>query len=64
MTFAEKCRHYRTALNFTQAQVAALTGISKRTYLYYEQGEKFLPERLKPLRQKSTILIVDFCHLP
>ena len=26
--------------------------------------KKFLPERLKPLRQKSTILIVDFCHLP
>ena len=26
--------------------------------------KNFLPERLKPLRQKSTILIVDFCHLP
>ena len=45
MTFAEKCRHYRTALNLTQAQVATLTGISKRTYLYYEQGEKFPRKR-------------------
>ena len=26
--------------------------------------KNILPERLKPLRQKSTILIVAFCHLP
>lgn len=48
MTFGEKCRKYRTALGLTQEQTAKSAGISRRTYSYYESGQKYP-------RQKETV---------
>ena len=62
MTFAEKCRKYRTAMRLTQEQVAAAVGISKRTYIYYETGEKF-PRRLETARRLAEFFGVEINEL-
>lgn len=62
MTFAEKCRKFRTAKRLTQEQVALAIGISKRTYIYYETGEKF-PRRLETVEKLAELFGVDVNEL-
>lgn len=35
-----RLREQREALGYTQAQLAAKTGVATRTYIYYERGER------------------------
>ena len=62
MTFAEKCRSYTTAKRLTQEEVAAAVGISKRTYIYYETGEK-LPRRLETAEKLARLFGVELNEL-
>ncbi|MBP3270846.1 MAG: helix-turn-helix transcriptional regulator [Ruminococcus sp.] len=40
MTFGEKLRHIRVGMRKTQAEVAAAIGVSSRTIILYEQGQR------------------------
>ncbi len=58
MTFGEKCRKFRTQRKLTQEQVATAVGISKRTYTYYESGEKY-PRRVETIQKLADFFAVD-----
>ncbi len=53
MTFGEKCKKYRTEQKLTQEEVAAAVGISRRTYINYETGNK-LPRNAKTVDQLAA----------
>ena len=54
MNFGEKCRKYRTEKKMTQEEVARAAGISKRTYIYYETGNKY-PRKIETAKKLASI---------
>lgn len=58
MTFGEKLRYYRTQKRMTQFETAKAAGISRRTYLYYESGEKY-PRSRDTIRVLADIFGVE-----
>ena len=62
MTFGEKCRKYRTAKNMTQEETAKAVGLSKRTYLYYESGEK-MPRKRETIQKLADCFGVNINQL-
>lgn len=61
MTFGEKVLKARTTLNLTQAELAALTGISERSLYTYEQGD-IIP-RKSNLEKLAKALHVSVTYL-
>lgn len=62
MTFAEKCRKLRTEKNLTQEEAAAAADISRRTYIYYESGQK-LPRTKATVNKLAELFGVDSNYL-
>ena len=62
MKFGEKLRERRREKGLTQAQLAELAGISKRTVIYYEQGQTYPQNRLV-YRKLADALGVDADYL-
>lgn len=62
MTFAEKCKKYRTQKRLTQQQTASLAGISKRAYVYYESGKK-VPRKLETIKKLADLFGVELNEL-
>ena len=58
MTFGKKKKKYRQLKKLTQAQVAEAVGISKRTYIYYELGQKY-PRRASTLYRLAELFGID-----
>ncbi|HEX8127287.1 MAG TPA: helix-turn-helix domain-containing protein [Allosphingosinicella sp.] len=46
-----QCRMARAALDWSQQDLAAASGVSARTVIRYEAGEPVLPARVQALRQ-------------
>lgn len=46
-----QCRMARAALDWSQQDLAAASGISARTVIRYEAGQAVLPARVQALRQ-------------
>ena len=62
MTFGEKLRQYRTKQKMTQQEAAQGAGISRRTYLYYESGEKY-PRSKETVQRLADLFGVDINRL-
>ncbi len=62
MTFGEKCKKYRTIRHLTQTAAAEAAGISKRTYIYYEQGQK-MPRKRETAEKLADLFGVDINEL-
>ena len=62
MKFGEKLRERRREKGLTQAQLAELAGISKRTVIYYERGQTYPQNRLV-YRKLADALGVDADYL-
>lgn len=61
-----QCRMARAALDWSQQDLAAASGVSARTVIRYEAGEPVLPTRVKSLRdafEEKGVLFVDSGHL-
>lgn len=58
MTFAEKCKKFRIEKKLTQSAVADYAGISRRTYIYYETGQKY-PRTKKTLQKLAELFEVN-----
>lgn len=57
-----QCRMARAALDWSQQDLAAASGVSARTVIRYEAGEAILPARVETLRhafEANGILFVD-----
>lgn len=54
MTFSEKLKYYRNKKRLTQSELAKAAGISRRTYLYYESGDKYP-------RKRDTVIALARC---
>ena len=57
-----QCRMARAALDWTQSDLAAASGVSWRTISRFEGGEEVLPARVKALRQAfeaEGVLFID-----
>ncbi len=57
-----QCRMARAALNWSQHDLAAASGVSARTVIRFEVGESVLPARVKALRhalEAQGILFID-----
>lgn len=69
MSFADKVKDARAALNLTQLQLAEQIGLSERSVLAYERGEKVprqgtMLKLAKALRVSVTFLTDDTCTDP
>lgn len=62
MTFAEKCRKLRKEKNLTQEETAHAAGISRRTYIYYETGQK-LPRTRATVQKLADFFGVESNYL-
>ncbi len=58
MRFGEKLRKYRTEKGLTQAELAALAGLSVNTILNYEKGKSY-PQNREVYKTLAEILGVD-----
>jgi transcriptional regulator with XRE-family HTH domain len=61
-----QCRMARTALAWTLSDLAAASGVSRRTIARFEGGDSVLPARVKALRhafEAKGILFIDSGHL-
>jgi DNA-binding XRE family transcriptional regulator len=61
-----QCRMARAALDWSQRDLAAASGVSWRTILRFETGEEVMPARVKALRhalEAEGILFIDSGHL-
>ncbi len=57
-----QCRMARAALNWSQRDLAAVSGVSARTVIRYEAGEAVLPKHVQVLRdtfEAAGILFLD-----
>ena len=68
-TFSEKVKDARLQLGLSQQQLGEATGVSLRTILSYEKGEKMprqgtLLKLAKALGVSSKFLIDDLCENP
>jgi len=57
-----QCRMARAALDWTQRDLAAASGVSWRTILRFETGEPVMPARVKALRhafEAEGVLFID-----
>lgn len=69
MTFAEKVKAARTELGLTQTQLGETVGLSLRTILAYEKGEKYprastMLKLAKALKVSVKYLSDDSCENP
>ncbi len=62
MRFGEKLRERRTEMGLTQAQLAEMSGLSKRTVIYYEQGRTY-PRDRSVYKRLADILGIDADYL-
>lgn len=62
MSFGERCRKYRTERHMTQTMTAKQAGISRRTYLYYESGQK-MPRTRDTIQKLADCFGVDINQL-
>jgi transcriptional regulator with XRE-family HTH domain len=62
MRFGEKLRERRTEMGLTQAQLAEMSGLSKRTVIYYEQGKTY-PRDRSVYRRLAEVLGIDADYL-
>lgn len=56
----------RAALDWSQQDLAAASGVSARTVIRYEAGEPVLPSRVQALRhalEAKGVMFVDSGHL-
>ena len=58
MTFGEKIRNLRIACKMTQEQLAAETGIAKRSIIIYESGQR------PPKMEKIYEAFAEFFNVP
>jgi transcriptional regulator with XRE-family HTH domain len=61
-----QCRMARAALDWSQSDLAAASGVSWRTISRFEAGEPVLPARVTALRhamEAKGILFIDNGHL-
>lgn len=61
-----QCRMARAALDWSQQDLAAASGVSARTVIRYEAGEAVLPARVQALRnafEAKAVLFIDSGHL-
>lgn len=61
-----QCRMARAALDWSQQDLAAASGVSARTVIRYEAGGPVLPARVQALRQSFEnmgVLFIDSGHL-
>lgn len=57
-----QCRMARAALDWSQQDLAAASGVSARTVIRYEAGEPVLPARVQSLRhafEGKGVLFID-----
>lgn len=57
-----QCRMARAALDWTQRDLAAASGVSWRTILRFETGEEVMPATVKALRhalEAKGVLFID-----
>jgi len=57
-----QCRMARAALDWTQSDLAAASGVSWRTISRFEAGEAVLPARVKAMRhalEREGVLFID-----
>jgi transcriptional regulator with XRE-family HTH domain len=55
MTFSKQLRTARRAANLTQAEAAALIGVSKRTYEKWEAGEASPPPEVAAITRERVL---------
>ena len=61
-----QCRMARAALDWSQQDLAAASGVSARTVIRFEAGEPVLPARVRALRhalEAKGVLFIDSGHL-
>lgn len=58
MNFGEKVRLAREAAKYTQAELAAVSGIAKRTIQNYESGER-MPKKLETYARLANVLNIE-----
>lgn len=61
-----QCRMARAALDWTQHDLAAASGVSWRTAARFEGGESVLPPRIQAMRrafEAAGVLFIDSGHL-
>jgi transcriptional regulator with XRE-family HTH domain len=58
MNFGEKVRMAREAARYTQAELAAISGIAKRTIQNYESGER-MPKKRETYARLANVLQIE-----
>ncbi len=62
MKFSEKCKKLRTEKGLSQKDTAKAAGISRRTYIYYEKGQKY-PRTKETVQNLADVFGVEPSYL-